>query len=152
MLVLVVCARPQPMKTLKQWRNWFWIIVKSLLDRLLIPSNFYECCMHETSGSEDCYKIPNYWANTTSYGHRSEDDDPDLSYLMTHHRIWLRDWNQSNHPKGCVLKSQDRKKETSKQELLAIPISAFQKRVSKIGKNTGIGILYLKGVTFKETR
>ena len=34
MLVLVARALQQPMKTLKQWRKWFWIIVESLLERL----------------------------------------------------------------------------------------------------------------------
>ena len=29
-------ARQQPMKILKHWRKWFWIIVKSLLERLLM--------------------------------------------------------------------------------------------------------------------
>ena len=32
MLVLVARARQQPMKTLKQWRKWFWINVESLLE------------------------------------------------------------------------------------------------------------------------
>ena len=36
MLVLLAWARPQPMKTLKKWRIWFWIIVESLLERLLM--------------------------------------------------------------------------------------------------------------------
>ena len=36
MLVLVAWAHPQPVKTLNQWRKWFWIIVESLLERLLM--------------------------------------------------------------------------------------------------------------------
>ena len=33
MIVLVVQARQQPMKTLKQWRKWFWITFESVLER-----------------------------------------------------------------------------------------------------------------------
>ena len=48
MLVLVARARQQPMQTLKQWRQWFWIIVESLERGCwgcwhivqLMPSNF----------------------------------------------------------------------------------------------------------------
>ena len=35
MPVLVERPHQQSMKTLKHWRKWFWIIVKSLLERLL---------------------------------------------------------------------------------------------------------------------
>ena len=33
MFVLTVRARQQPMKALKQWRKWFWIIVELVLER-----------------------------------------------------------------------------------------------------------------------
>ena len=36
MLVLVARARQRPVKTLKQWRKWFWIIVETLLESLLM--------------------------------------------------------------------------------------------------------------------
>ena len=36
MLVLVARAHQQLIKSLKQWRKWFWIIVKSLSERLLM--------------------------------------------------------------------------------------------------------------------
>ena len=36
MLVLVAQARQQSMKTLKQWRKWFYIIVESIIKRLLM--------------------------------------------------------------------------------------------------------------------
>ena len=36
MLVLIARVRQQPMKTLKQWRKCVWLIVESLLERLLM--------------------------------------------------------------------------------------------------------------------
>ena len=44
----------------------------------------------------------------------------------------------------------EERKEKSKEELLAIPKCAFQK-ISRFGKNAGISVLYLMGVTLKGT-
>ena len=63
---LVARARQQLMKTLRQWRKGFWIIVESLSQRgcwwcwhivLIMPCNFYRCFRHEKCGNEDCSKI-----------------------------------------------------------------------------------------------
>ena len=43
-------------------------------------------------------------------------------------------------------------KEKSKQLLFAIPNNAFQKSISRVGKNADISVLYLRGVTLKGTR
>ena len=47
--------------------------------RLALPSNFYGRFKDETCGSEDFFKIAQFYAKTTSHGHRLRDvDDADL--------------------------------------------------------------------------
>ena len=80
MLILVSRARQRPMKTLNQWRKWFWIIIESLLERLLVMlayrsahAKHYEYFRHDTCGSENRSKIAKFWAITTSQGDHSGD-------------------------------------------------------------------------------
>ena len=49
------------MKTLKLWIKWFEIIVRSY--------QFYGCFGHETCVNEDCFKIAEIKAKTTSHRH-----------------------------------------------------------------------------------
>ena len=112
MLVLVAWARQQLMKTLKQWRKWFWVIVESLLERLLTmlaycsahAKHFLGSFSHETCGSEDCSRIVKFWAKTKSHGHCSGDVDNVqrwFSFAQKGHNwwrimgVWLWHWNQS---------------------------------------------------------
>ena len=65
MLVLVARALQQPMKTLKQWRKWFSIIIESLLERLLMmlayrsahAKQFLRMCYHYRSNEQDIKRI-----------------------------------------------------------------------------------------------
>ena len=53
--------------------------------------------------------------------------------------------------KGNRFATMEEIREKSKQELSAIPKSAYR-NVSRIGKNASISVLYLRGVTLKATR
>ena len=69
MLVLVVRARQQELKTLKQWRKWIWINTWFWHIFRFMPSNFWECFRHKIFGSEDCSKLAKFWRKTTSQRH-----------------------------------------------------------------------------------
>ena len=103
---------------------------------LLMPSNFYGCCRHETCGSEDGCKTAKFWAKTTSRGQYSEDVDDvqwrcrfaqkcDNWWRIMGVRLWH--WNQSLIIEWKRFATIEDIKDKSKQKLLAISKSAFQK-------------------------
>ena len=108
MFILITRAcQQQGMKTLKQGRNWFSIVVESWWSShnvQLMPSNLYGCFSYETYCSEDCSKIAKFWAKTTVHGPRSgdvHDIQRRSRFAQKAHNWWrivdeeLWHWNQS---------------------------------------------------------
>ena len=60
MFVLVARARQQPLKTLKQWRKRFWIIVESCWHIVrLMPSNLSGCFRQKRAAAKIVSKLLN---------------------------------------------------------------------------------------------
>ena len=119
------------MKTLKPWRKWFWIIVWCWHIVRLMPSNFYEYFTHEICDSEDCAKIAKFWAKTTTMLTTFNDDPDLLKKNTTGDESWMHGYDietkaQLSQWKAFCYDCGDKRKK-SKQELLAISKSAFQK-------------------------
>ena len=98
MLLLVAWAPQQPMKTLKQWSKWFWIIFESLLEEdivrhivRLIPSKFYGYFRYKSAAAQMVPKLLNFDQKKRSMNIAQEmlttfNDDPDLIQNVTNHR------------------------------------------------------------------
>ena len=123
MLVLVSRARQQPMKTLKHWRKWFWIIVQSLLEMLLImlayrlayDKQFFPNFLDMKRAAKKivpkflnfkqkqcCTHIAQETIQICWKGHNW--------WLVHHGRMAMTLKSKLNNPNGSVQKSQHRKK------------------------------------------
>ena len=65
MLVLVARARQQPMKTLKQWREWFWIItIMHIMHHEflpgILPSSYAPITRSNSAKTQNCRKTNHY--------------------------------------------------------------------------------------------
>ena len=88
----------------------------------LLPSNIYGCFWHEICGNENCSKVAKFLTKLTSYG-RLRFSQKD--FLITGDESWLYFHDYKNAP---------------------------YKIVARMGKNAGISVLYMSGVTLKGTR
>ena len=112
MLVPVVRARQQPMKTLKQFNKWLWIIVESLLERLLMILVYRWA--HAKQFLRMFYSLNvrqrRLFQNSSGDAHN---DLHLLKKIITGDESWVYSYDietKTQSPNGSVLKSQDRKK------------------------------------------